>query len=399
MNKYNDWCHKKPLVFPSKQIEDSFFEESNKILSLSISAFSKSALQQKKFLKVDGFEFVAFSNLKIDKNIVIENGLEFRPCFSPELGGRQIGDPIQKAEYVMHKRGRYLYDGWLPIKNWEPYEIANELRKIDGFISLFSMTGHVYFSWFPKYFHQDNKIEIIYADTKKEEKSIIDKVLLFQSHLDGLQTGNDKKVILTSINWINKAKETSDVIMKFLFYVLSIEQLVKNVEDSKSYSSFYKIRTHKDKKERKDWKRKCIKEKLKNIDFNDKPWTTIDDIYFSCNSGLKGMIKRQVTKAFKPDSYLQKISINDIYAVRSKIAHGSIDILNRDDIELVYNKIDAVEKLAINYVLSILYKCDINFSSGKLHASFGTDFESSFISNDLMYEGPTHMALRYYTMI
>ena len=171
------------------------------------------------------------------------------------------------------------------------------------------------------------------------------------------------------------------------------------MEDSKSHSSFYKIRTHKDKKERRDWKRKCIEERLKNIDYNDKPWATIDDIYFSCNSGLKEMIKRQIEKAFKPDSYLQKISIDKLYSTRSKIAHGSIDTLNRDDIELVYNRIDEVKKLAINYVLSILYKCDIDFPSSKLHASFGTDFENSFISDPSMYKGPTHMALRYYTMI
>ncbi len=397
INKYNEWCQKKPLI--SSFDLDKYAKITAKINQHQISAFSKSALQQKLFLEVDGFEFVAFSNLKIDKNIKFENGLELRPCFSPELGGRQIEDPLQKAEYLMHRRGRYLYDGWLPIENWASDNIANELRKIDESISLFSLTGHISFSWFPKYFHKEKEFEIIYADTKNKGKSIIDIVHIFQNHLDKLQTEDDKKTILTSINWINKAKETSDIIIKFLFYILAIEQLVKNVEDSKSHSSFYKIRTHKDKKERRNWKRECIEERLKNIDYNDKPWTTIDDIYFSCNSGLKEMIKRQVSKAFKPDSYLQKISIDEIYSVRSKIAHGSIDTLNRDDIELVNNMIDEVKELAINYVLSILYKCDIEFEGGKLHASFGDNFEDAFISNASMYKGPTHMALRYYNMI
>ena len=397
MNKYNSWCHKKPLI------SDFDLHEYGKInLMISqykISAFSKSALLQREFLKIDGFEFVAFSNLKIDKNIKLENGLELRPCFAHELGGRSIDDPLQKTEYLMHRRGRYLYDGWLPIDNWEPDNIASELRRIDEFISLFSLTGHISFSWFPKYFYKEKEFEIIYADTKKKEISIIDTTLIFQNYLDDLQTKEDKKAILTSINWINKAKETSDVLIKFLFYILAIEQLVKNVENSKSHSSFYKIRTHADKKERRDWKRKCIEERLKDIDYDKKPWATIDDIYFSCNSGLKEMIKRQIAKAFRPDSYLQDISIDKLYSIRSKIAHGSIDTLNRDDIELINNKINDVKELAINYILSILYKCDIEFEGGKLHASFGNLLDEAFISNASMYQGPTHMALRYYNMI
>ena len=50
-------------------------------------------------------------------------------------------------------------------------------------------------------------------------------------------------------------------------------------------------------------------------------------------------------------------------------------------------------------ILSILYKCDIDYSNEKLHASFETDFENSFLSNASMYKGPTHMAQKYLTMI
>jgi len=54
-------------------------------------------------------------------------------------------------------------------------------------------------------FNQENEVEIIYVDTKKDDKSIIDKVLLFRGHLDKLKTENDKRIILASINWIYKA--------------------------------------------------------------------------------------------------------------------------------------------------------------------------------------------------
>lgn len=401
MNKYNEWCHKKPLIFPSQEIADTYFDENHRILSLPISKYSKAALQQHVFLKNDGLEFIAFSNLKIDKNIKLNSGLELRLCFNPDLGGRSGDDPIQKAEYLMHRKGRYLYDGWLPIKDWKTDNISNELRKIDEFLSLFSATGHVYFSWQPKYFYKEKEVSIIYADTKKNEKSIIDTVLSFQNNLDKLNIEDDKKSILKSINWINKAKETTDTIIKFLFYVLAIEQLAKYVENSKSTSSFYKIRTHKDKKERREWKLNCIKEKLENIDYDNKPWSTIDDIYFSCNTGLKEMIKRQVKNAFKSDSYLQDISIDELYSVRSKIAHGNIDTLNSDEIEMLNNKIQDISSLAVNYILSVLYKCDIEFEGGQLHSSFGINFvdDDTFIGNPSMYVGPTHMALRYYNMI
>jgi hypothetical protein len=397
MNKYNDWYHKKPLVSNFKS--EKYFEVTAKINQYKISSFSKSALLQKELLDIGGIEFIAFSNLKIDKNIKLNNGLELRPCFSPDLGGRHIDDPIQKAEYLMHKRGRYLYDGWLPIKNWGNNKIADELRKIDEFISLFSLTGHNYFSWFPKYFYKEKEIEIIYADATKNKISIIDNVLDLQNNLDNFKTKDDKKAIFRSINWINKAKETTDTVVKFLFYTLAIEQLAKYVENSKSTSSFYKIRTHKDKSERKKWKTECLKKTLEAIDYNNNPWVIVDKAYFDCNSGLKEMIKRQIKRAFKPNSYLHEINIDDIYSIRSKIAHGDIDTINVEEINFVNSKIHDINILAINYVLSILYKCDIEFEGGKLHASFGSLLDDAFISNASMYKGPTHMALVYYNMI
>jgi len=397
MNKYNEWCHRKPLISNSDFTD--FANKSAKINFQNISRFSKAALQQHEFLKINGIEFVAFSNIKIDKVIKLDNGLELHPCFYEQLAGHKIDDAIYKASFLMTKRARFLYDGWLPIENWTIENIANELRKIDEFISLFSMTGHIYFTWFPKYFYEENNIEVIHADTSIKERTIVDTSVELYNLLDKLTNTKDRNVIFKSINWINKAKETNDTIIKFLFYTLSIEQLAKYVENSKSNSSLYKIRTHKDKGERKEWKKDCLKKILNTIDYDKKPWVTIDKAYFECNSGLKDMIKRQIKRAFKPDSYLQKIEIDEIYSIRSKIAHGEIDTLNKDEIEFIDKKIYDIKKLAVNYVLSILYKCDINYPNEKLHASFGTDFENSFLSNASMYKGPTHMALKYFTMI
>jgi len=83
----------------------------------------------------------------------------------------------------------------------------------------------------------------------------------------------------------------------------------------------------------------------------------------------------------------------------SKAALQQHEFLKINGIEFIDKKIYDIKKLAVNYVLSILYKCDINYPNEKLHASFGTDFENSFLSNASMYKGPTHMALKYFTMI
>ena len=397
MKKYNDWRHKKPLI-----LGDDIEKGSNisaKIKFLPISEFSKAALQQHEILKINGIEFVLFSNLKIDKAIRLDNGLEIHPCFYDQLAGKTIDDPVYRSSFLMTKRGKFLYDGWLPIENWGIDNISKELRKIDEFIALFSMTGHIYFSWFPKYFYEENNKEIIHADSLTKENTIVDSTINFYNAMDKLTNPKDREVVFKSINWINKAKETTDIVIKFLFYTLSIEQLAKYVEGSKSTSDFYKIRTHKNRAERKGWKTDCLRRILDTIDYDNKPWATVDKAYFDCNSGLKEMIKRQIGKAFKSESDLFDVNTDEIYSIRSKIAHGDIDTLNKDEIEFVNSKIYDISKLAVNYVLSILYKCDIEFDGGKLHASMGNLLENAFISSVSMYKGPTHMAEKYYNMI
>ena len=303
----------------------------------------------------------------------------------------------------MKNKCKYLYDGWLPISDWEPKNISEQIRNIDEYLSLFSLTGHIYFKWEPKYFIDDNDCYIVHADTSLKEISIVDNINDLSLQLQKIKKP-DRQAIDRSINWINKAKETDDVLVKFLFYMLSIEYLVACIENSKSYSDFYKLRTYKNKKEKNDAKRDCIKNILDTIDYNDKPWVTMKEAYFDCESGIKKMVERQIKKVFKEDSFLlpiytDKVNGKSLYDIRSEIAHGSIDTLNVDEIAIIESRIDDISKLSVNYVLAILYQFDIRFPSEGLHTSSGVSLADSFISKPSMFQGPTHMALRYYNRI
>lgn len=397
--KFNEWCHRKPVVDDS----DKYFKALSKVRQFNISEISRAALLQKEMLDNEGIEFMVFSNLKIEKQIKFDNGLELVPCFYPELNSVNFNDPLHQASAQMHKRARYLYDGWLPITNWDAINISEKLESIEEVLSLFSLTGMIYFEWEPKYFYKRKTNEIIYADTHLKEISIVDEITVFANDLNKLDK-KDRLVIYKSISWINKAKASNDPITAFLFYMLSIENLVHYIEESaKNSSAFLKIRTISD--DEKDKQRKdCIHNMLKDIQIDNEPWKIVQKTYTDCVYGIKNRIERQMNRAFKEGSKLrtvfnEKINKKSLYDIRSKIAHGDVNTLNVDEIDEINSRLYDMSNLAINYILSVLYKCDILFPEGTEHASFGFNMDNMILSSKRMYQGSTHMSLYYFDRI
>jgi hypothetical protein len=397
--KFNEWCHRKPVVDDS----DKYFKALSKVRQFNVSEISRAALLQKEMLDNEGIEFMVFSNLKFEKQIKFDNGLELVPCFYPELNGGNFNDPIHQASAQMHNRARYLYDGWLPITNWDAINISEKLESIEEILSLFSLTGLIYFEWEPKYFYKRKTNEIIYADTHLNQVSIIEEIAVFANDLNKLDI-KDRLVIYKSISWINKAKSSNDPITAFLFYMLSIENLVHYIEEgAKNNSAFFKIRTISNEEKDKQ-KKECIYEMLKDIQSDNEPWKIVQKAYTDCVYGIKNRIERQINRAFIEGDKLrtvfnEKINKKSLYDIRSKIAHGDVNTLNTDEIDEINKRIYDLKDLAINYILSVLYKCDILYPERTFHGSISCDMDNSILSSVRIDKGPTHMSLYYFGRI
>jgi len=351
--KYSDWCEKKP--WPPWDIKEDVkaMREASK---MNLSDKELAAYVSHKHMDVAGLEFEMTGNLHIDKPVVFQNGLMIVPCFLSDLDHKPLGDKLVYKSFEMMQNSLFEYDCWMPIKKWNKETIRKSITQIDELLSCFSLLSHIHFSWKPKYHYEQSTQE----GTKHSTLLKIENLQMIQnlySHLTKNFPDKDKEAILSSIGWFSQAFNFSEHSAKFLFFILSIESLVFYIEEKvKDDSPLLKFKTNKiTKLERKKQQIGCIEEKLR---LEDKI-QAIKEAYFDCVVGLKSTLKNHLSNIFSDkqewiDLLFETKNGKSLYDLRSEIAHGRLNSLSPEDNKMIQKKIWDVQKIAFNYIITVI---------------------------------------------
>ncbi len=391
-HSYNAPRYKNPLVCvdeAQKERADSYSHRED--LGESV----QSALRFHELTGANVFEFVAFSNLRLPRTVVLHNQVTLFPCFhsDPMI---MPNDELADLTLRMQAAGRFIYDGWLPIDEWEPEKLTAVLRGIDEALSVFALQGPIWFNWEPKYPIIDHSSTWLLAMPEIEE------VMQFTREVDKLSP-SDRRAVYRSIGWLAQSVRLTDPAARFLFCILAIESLATYIErDAAGNMSLATLRTtKKSKAARRAERESCIKRAL-DEHLADDPTRAVLQAYFTCVHGIKAMVEASVRHVFAPSLaeadtlFVREGDDPSLYDLRNAVAHGSTDTLSELEREKIRDRVPEVELIAQEYVMTVLYKATgVPPLQGYPMRVSTTNFLNNLFSAHGMYVGPTHLAWVY----
>lgn len=391
--KFNKWCHRQAASCNDQaQAQRAFAFAARKDLTTS----EGSAFFLHELTNCDGFEFVAFSNVKLSKYVHLGDGVILVPCFIPNLDGMRLQDPMVQKTTEMEKKARMVYDGWIPITDWSVEEVRKTIRKVDEALSTFSLKTQAYFEWRPKYEAKDMESTYIFTE---EHLADLEKL---SKKLDSLNM-EDRNAFYRSLSWFSQAFRLKEPSAKFLFFILSMESLVTYIEkDAKSDSVFIALKANTQTKQEKNTERKqCLDKYLSQLDTN--PTQAIIDAYFKCvETGSTKLFQSHMEKFWTSESEPYKLLFEkqqneeSLYGLRHKIAHGSHDTLSELEREMIVSRLFDAERIARSYLISLIEDCfGIVQSKTQMYAEMFMSAGSAIVGGGAVLSGPTEMAIIY----
>lgn len=293
--KFNKWCERRGL-FCSDQ--SKIFKAYAVASRRDLSASERAAFYLHELTGCEGLEFVAFSNVGIKNPVRLSNDVIIVPCFLNEnqRDGLSVQDPFLFATAEMERHHRYVYDGWIPIMAWTKEDVRKAVRNIDEALSMFCLSGRIFFEWEPKYSLSSESPSIYYfEDQDIQELEMLSKLL------DSLEE-KDRIALYRSIAWLSQSLRLNEPAARFLFLILAIESLARYIESESSIDSpLAALKTKRiSKEERRLRREECINTVLSKELENDKT-DAIKAAYFECIVGIKKQLEIHLKKVFDPD--------------------------------------------------------------------------------------------------
>ena len=384
--RYNNWCEKTQLVCNDP---DHIRKSQSHLVNREVTDYEKWTYYLHELVNCDGIEFVAFSNVLLYRQISLAKNVILTPCFYPEIEGMSITDPLVGLSMNMEKRGRYVYDGWIPIDDWNITNVRQAINSIEQVLSLFSLQGRNWFRWEPKYYQNVGT-----PNTTEFKDENIKEIENLNTYLD--ETSNITASIGKSAAWLNQSIRTDEPAAKFLFSFLAIESLISYIESSESDNILHNLKSKEISHEEKIF---CIEQLIEST-FSKSPIETIKNAYFDCVLTLSRTLKDNIENIFGKDSKEYDILFKDeiegytLYDIRHKIAHGRLNALDDVEIYIIKKRIWAMEQLSRDYLNQIIERISGNayFQVKTIKSMF---VSPSIISHRHMYSGPVHMAYLY----
>ena len=129
--KYNKWCERRHLVCADEgKIEKAFKYASDTNLTLSEMA----AFYTHELVDCQGLEFVVFSNARINLPVELPGDITLVPCFLAEL--EKTDSVIAQLTLEMDRRACFVYDGWLPVGDWQRYSVRKAIGRVNSALSV-----------------------------------------------------------------------------------------------------------------------------------------------------------------------------------------------------------------------------------------------------------------------
>jgi len=314
------------------------------------------------------------------------------PCFITKLGDTQ--SPLAQLTLEMTHRGCFIYDGWLPISDWQEGSVRKAIRMIDSALSIFTLRASAWFSWEPKY--SPVMRGGIYYEFECKDLSQLDGLASAINEMNEL----DSRALLSSIGWLSQSIRVNEAAARFLFGILAIESMATYIEEAEDESVFGKLRCEQlTKQQRRELCQACVRETMVKL-LDDDPEKAAMTAYFDCIVGIKQRLRLHLERVFprKPEVvsllFDMKVDGKTLYELRNEIAHGRIDSLSEIQRETIFARAWDLELIAREYIIienTIGQTLDI----GEILESVSPRLREGIVSHESMYHGPIHMAEIY----
>jgi hypothetical protein len=250
------------------------------VFDTDLTLSEQAAFYTHELVNCQGLEFVVFSNARINLPVELPGDITLVPCFlaKPE----RPDSLIAKLTAEMAHRACFVYDGWLPIGDWQRDSVRKAVRRIDSALSVFTLRASAWFSWELKY-SPVMRGGICY---KFESKDMMQLSEL--SKFINQMREPDAVALLSSIGWLSQSVRSNEPAARFLFGILAIESLATYIEEeSVEDSAFSKLRGEQlTKQQRKEWRQTCIRHRMAKLLDMD-PEKAVLAAYFDCIVGMK----------------------------------------------------------------------------------------------------------------
>jgi hypothetical protein len=388
--KYNPWCQRRPLVCSDQERvrrATAFFARGD------LAPSERAAFYLHELTGCEGLEFVAFSSVKLQNPVMLANDVVLVPCFLNNMEGQNVQDRLVQMTMKMEQNCRFIYDGWMPIAVWGEENVRQAVRSVDEAISIFCLRSRAFFEWEPKYpAPGDSSSNYKFEDQHLRELEEIAQIL------DSLGQ-RDRVAIYRSLAWLSQGLRLNGPAARFLFSILAIESLATYIEEKASNESpLAVLRTTQITEAERE---KCIRDTLSEW-LQDDPRKAIERAYFDCVISITRRLKAHLERIFTsdPESYAllfeHEVEGKTLYDLRHYVAHGTADALSEMQRERIRQRVWDAGRVARRYVLAV-FETALGakpFSKG-MQASFILGIQDAVVSNEDMYQGPTHMAVVY----
>ena len=390
--KYNKWCERRLLVCgdeEKRERADKYVEDANLTLS------EKATFYTHELVDCQGLEFVVFSNARMNLPVGLPGHITLVPCFVAKLKGAD--STIARLTSEMARRACFVYDGWLPITDWQLADVRKAVRRINSALSVFALRASAWFSWEPKYspIMQGGS----YYNFRSEDITHVNELSKSISEM----REPDAQAFLSSIGWLSQCVRSNEPAARFLFGILAIESLATYIEEESTEASvFSELRSERlTRQQRSEWRQNCIRNKMAEL-LDVDPERAVKNAYFDCIVGIRQRLESHLMNVFcdesEPVELLFKLKIDDktLYELRNEIAHGRMDALSETQREVVIARAWDVERVARQYILKVLgIVMAREIDESEIIESIVFKLQDGVASHEGMYRGPIHMAEVY----
>lgn len=242
-----------------------------------------------------------------------------------------------------------IYDGWLGLESTDPEEIRLAIAMIGVTVNRLAFAYNATANWRLKYTIASDIDP--YATPSKEDVQFLDSIFRSFPRTD------DAILLDAAIDWYNRGRSSRNIFTAYLCYYIAFESVAIAVADGKADLGLNYLRESK-----KSRKQKLIDDiQLKHDSLYPKdPVRFIREAYFDCILSLKEKTYRVAELVFGPEhrfltALFQKrdgYSLNDI---RGKLAHGGIKLFDKEDENLVRNRLQEIADISREFLTRIIF--------------------------------------------
>ncbi|QQG45567.1 MAG: hypothetical protein HYW89_01400 [Candidatus Sungiibacteriota bacterium] len=247
-----------------------------------------------------------------------------------------------------HGYNTVVYDGTAYLLDHEIETIRDALDVIGVLVNRMAFRIRAKAIWFQKY-------DVYGAGHGKSDLSDEDFEELRQYML-GLKTA-DAAFIDTAISWYTTGRSATNESTQFMNYYIAVESLaIVFVDGMLDASKEFGIEVP-SASERKQCTAECIR-RLHDALYQADPSGFVTGSYSQCIRSLRAKTELALAKVFGEDheftkGFFDSSEGKSIYRLRNDLAHGNFNLIDRDELHQIRNKLPLLEDIAFAFIMRL----------------------------------------------